>query len=332
MQSTADQRHLSRIVDIDFRPIFILGDHRSGTTLFYDMLRRTGAFNIVTAYHIIAYDQLLTNHIKGRTEQAKQALAERFEQLGIGSRRIDGVLVHPDLPEEYGFFLNQGTRLQASTLERFTEGCRKIQYISDPEKPLLLKNPWDYKHFEGVAQLFPQAPLLFVHRHPVEVINSRLRAARNQLASKSEYTALLSKRYEQLFRRPIGLFFLRLLFSNFRGLGARLTGRHVAKAASHYIEHLSELDRSRYMEIRYEDLCRRPNEIVGNILEFLGLHASNEVDFTQIISRRPSRPITEVERRLPRFADRLEGYCKRFGYSLLSDDYSELKGSSCRAR
>jgi len=330
MQSSPDQQHLSRIADTVFRPIFILGDHRSGTTLFYDMLGRTGAFNIVTAYHIIDYDRLLTNHIEGRTQQAKRELAQRFQALGIADRRIDGVVVHPDLPEEYGFFLERGNRLQAQTLERFSEGCRKIHYISDPERPLLLKNPWDYRHFEEVAGLFPEAPLLFMHRHPVETINSRLRAARDQLARKSEYTALLSKRYERLFRRPIGLFFLRLLFSDLRGLGARLTSRHVTRTASHYIEHLSELDDSRYREIRYEDLCLRPSQTIEGVLDFLGLQAREPVDFAQLIARRPAQLLPEVERWLPRFASRLEGYCERFGYALRTEGSSSLEDSSRR--
>ena len=58
-----DKKYLDKIENIKFNPVFILGLHRSGTSIFYKMLVSTGHFNSVTAYHIINYEELLSNYI-----------------------------------------------------------------------------------------------------------------------------------------------------------------------------------------------------------------------------------------------------------------------------
>ncbi|NEN93018.1 MAG: sulfotransferase [Okeania sp. SIO3H1] len=63
MNSFADRPYLDLCSKIDFSPIFIMGEHRSGTTLLYKSLVATECFNCVTAYHIIKYDQILSNYI-----------------------------------------------------------------------------------------------------------------------------------------------------------------------------------------------------------------------------------------------------------------------------
>lgn len=62
-----DRQYLNLLENINFRPIFIMGDHRSGTTLLHKTLVATECFNFVRAYHVIKYDELLSNHVN-RTE------------------------------------------------------------------------------------------------------------------------------------------------------------------------------------------------------------------------------------------------------------------------
>ena len=80
--SVADAPYLELLAGVDFRPIFIVGDHRSGTTLLYKTLVATGCFNFVKAYHIIKYDEILSNHVNQREEQAIQSLEQHFKALG----------------------------------------------------------------------------------------------------------------------------------------------------------------------------------------------------------------------------------------------------------
>jgi hypothetical protein len=116
-----DRAYLHLLKDISFSPIFIMGDHRSGTTLLYSLLNMTQCYNVVTAYQIICYNSILAHHALGTREQMREELAERFTALGLTNRKIDGVQVTPDLPEEYGFLLSKmhNGPLRPGNLPRF---------------------------------------------------------------------------------------------------------------------------------------------------------------------------------------------------------------------
>ena len=146
MAHNSDAPHMHRLAGIPVEPVFITGPHRSGTTLLYSLLLATQRFNGVTAYHVLRYRQILARHLAGETEQAKAELAEQFQAAGIFDRVIDGVRVTPDMPEEYGFVLADPgpPRLRPTNLKRFVDLCRKVQFIGEPSRLLLLKNPWDF--------------------------------------------------------------------------------------------------------------------------------------------------------------------------------------------
>jgi hypothetical protein len=167
------------------------------------LLSRTGAFNVVTAYHVIRYDEILANHVAGRTAEAQQALAEEFLRLGLGDRVIDGVRVTPDLPEEYGFVVDHSSQpqLRPGTLPRLVELCRKLR-VQGGDRPVLLKNPWDVLRFAYVKEAFPGARFVFIHRHPQNAMSSQLEATRSLFRTRNEYVALLSPWYRRLFERP----------------------------------------------------------------------------------------------------------------------------------
>ncbi|WP_410969796.1 hypothetical protein, partial [Salmonella sp. SAL4450] len=74
---------------LSFHPVFIMGDHRSGTTMLYQWLAATEAFTVVTAYHVIRYDQILSDHFNGRTDSSRRELAELFDRQGLTDRIID---------------------------------------------------------------------------------------------------------------------------------------------------------------------------------------------------------------------------------------------------
>src|SRR4051812_45814322 len=100
-----DESYLKLLQPVDFEPIFIMGDHRSGTTLLYKALVATRCFNFVSAYHVIKYDEILLNYVNKTEERVRQEFEEFLKSLGMKDRVIDNVEVTPDLPEEYGFIL-----------------------------------------------------------------------------------------------------------------------------------------------------------------------------------------------------------------------------------
>ena len=107
MNQIKDNFYMHLLQDVDFQPVFIMGDHRSGTTLLYQMLVGTQCFNFVSAYNIIKYDEILFNYMNENQNKARQELDKLFKALELSDRVIDNVEVTPDLPEEYGFILGK---------------------------------------------------------------------------------------------------------------------------------------------------------------------------------------------------------------------------------
>ncbi len=308
---------MDRLAEVKVDPIFIIGDHRSGTTLLYQLLDASKCFNVVTAYHLIHYHELLYNHFQGKELLAKESLHRRFAAAGLTDRLIDGVRVTPELPEEYGFRLKaSGPRPQVrrETVTPLVELFRKVQLITVPERPLLLKNPWDALGFVRVKQLFPAARFVFIHRHPVCVISSQLKALRSLFAEKNGYVALIDPWYEQIFNRPIQLAVIRLLSGKRFGIGLATTMRHVTKVASYYLRNIDVLSPEEYAVIRYEDLCEAPDVTIGNLLSFLQAQPSSSGDYASYIRSRSTSLLPEVIAREQRVLKRLAIYCDRFGY------------------
>ena len=315
----ADEPYLRMLPSVAFTPVFILGDHRSGTTLLYKLLAASECFNIVTAYHLLRYDEILYNYINGKEDQARQALAEQFASLGLTDRGIDHVAVTPDLPEEYGFRLPVGgprprLRLRPGNLSTFIELCRKVQHTSVRPRPLLLKSPWDVTNFVYLKSTFPGAKFILIHRDPIHVINSQLRAARALLAEKNAYVALLARWYAQLFERPVQLFAARLLFSSHLDLGLRIGTRHVVRATTYFLQHVDSLPKTDHISIRYEDLCEDPERSVFRILKFLDLKHRSTLAYDTFIEPRSLRLLPEIARKYDRICRKLQPYFAYHGY------------------
>jgi len=312
-----DRAYLQLLEDVRFDPVFIIGDHRSGTTVLYSLLAATGVFNVVTAYHVIRYGEILSNHVEGRTDEATRALADRFASLGLDTRIIDGVGVSPGLPEEYGFAIDDSSRprLRPRTLPAFVELCRKIRYTGE-DRPVLLKNPWDVFGFAYIHAAFPRARFIFVHRHPAHVMSSQLSAMRSLYSERNEYVAMLSGWYRKLFDQPAALRFARVLGTARFGVGARIVGRHVTKVARYHGDHIAMLPSHAYVEIRYEDLCDCPDGTLQRILQFLGLQAANVINASGVVQPRRSKILPEVAARYRQIRQSLQPYLAAHGYDV----------------
>ena len=87
----------SDVLGRPYPPVFLLGLHRTGSTWLHAMLARTGCFRVVTAHHVICWDEYANG---GRDRgPSRERLAARFQKLGLADRGIDAVEVRPDLIE-----------------------------------------------------------------------------------------------------------------------------------------------------------------------------------------------------------------------------------------
>ncbi|MBE9041266.1 sulfotransferase [Oscillatoriales cyanobacterium LEGE 11467] len=311
----ADISYLSKVKDTKFSPVFIMADHRSGTTLLYQTLAKTQKLNYIKAYHIIDYHKIVSNFIDRTEEKAIAELENIFQVKGIGAREIDRVPATPHLPEEYGFILkNSGydSQITPKNLPLFIELCQKIQLISDPEKLLLLKNPWDYPQFSYVKKALPQAKFIFIHRHPLQMMNSKIKAARTLLSQWNEYTALISKQYREIWKKARLRYLYRFYYSQFFELGLRKVFKDTIESTNYFLENISALSPADYINIKFEELCQEPEATIGNILEFLDLTPPETIDCD--IQPRPVQLLPEIERNTDRICDRLQPYLTALGY------------------
>ncbi|NEQ52965.1 MAG: sulfotransferase [Leptolyngbya sp. SIO3F4] len=316
--NSLDKPLLKQLKDIHIEPIFILGDHRSGTTLLYQTLASTQCFNVVKAYHVIKYDEILYNFNNNIEKEKIKELQNEFDQLGIGDREFDSVPVSPELPEEYGFIIrNAGHELfiNDESLQTFLEACHKIQFTSNQEKPLLLKNPWCYPHFLYIHQVIPNARFIFIHRNPIHVINSKLKTVDRVLSDWNAYTGLVSKRYNKIFKNPIFRLIYRAMYFPRFNIGLNKVLKQSIESTSYFIKHIHKLPDSAYISIRFEDLCEQPEITLQQVFQFLNTIPMMPIDYKSLINKRPTILMPTVANNQKRIAKDLAPYLELQNYS-----------------
>lgn len=314
-----DAPYLSRLEGVEFRPVFIMGLHRSGTTLLHRLLAETGCFNYVSAYDVIRYDQLLSDHFAGRSAEARAELLNEFRNKGLTTRIIDETPAVPEAPIEYGFAImhvtNGRPRVTEKTLDVFRELARKMQVKGDPQKPLLLKNPWDQVYFLDLKRWFPAAKFVFIHRHPAATLNSQLRAMRSLFEAKNEFSAMITPWYRRMWERPLQRAAGQALNRAPWRLWERLMDLQVVRMIRYYLRHFHELPAEDVISLRYEDLCREPDAHMKRITNFLGVVPRQGIAYGSKIAPRESKLSTEVLAKYRKMKPKIQPYMDEQGYS-----------------
>lgn len=323
MSYNLDKQYLVRLKNIDFQPVFILGLHRSGTSILYKMLTATGCFTPVTAYHLIRYNQLLSDYETNKIESSKKELTESFRKKGLKDRGIDRLQITADFAEEYGFLLGQKTfqmYIAPKNLSLFIELGKKVQYISNNKKPILFKNPYDLSNFLYIKQMFPTAKFVFIHRHPFKTLSSNIKAVRLLLQDKNPYTTQLFKLYNKTYENPLILYPSKWSFLNFSAIGMVLLTRYSSKSIKYYLKNIEHLPEQDYVTITYEDLCINPKKNIETIMKCLNIAIPKKIDFSSFIKPRKI-DLDQSVKQLRFFIFRcMEDYFEKFSYDL--EDYS----------
>lgn len=328
----ADLPYLGSLRDMPPGLVFIFGCHRSGTTLLYHLLAESGRFNYVTAYDLIKYDELLRNHLQGRTEEVREEL-DREIRARQADRVVDKLPVGAGLPEEYRFVLAGevddpfkqaremifAPNLTDATKDKFIELCRKKQLTAEESLPLLLKNPSDfYKNFLAIAGMFPDQKSIIIHRHPLKIINSLVVNWDLIFKDQSHYLSMLDRQYARLFDAPpiarnITRSFLRSAFN------ARLLVSGMIDGFSYYLQNIGAMPAGSCIELRYEDFCREPGRHLDEIGAFLGTPL--ELDLAGLSTEPRRQEVLPVIRRAyDRKAKQFAPYLAQLGYDTYPAD------------
>lgn len=324
--SVPDAPLLSALPPLQQDPVFILGLARSGTTLLYSLLGKTDAVEIMTAYHMLEFDRLIASHQAGETQARKDALTRRFCADGTDTRGIDNIPLSADIPEEYGAFLllrNGTRRLNNRTEPLFRQLCQKMQYISDrPGRPTLHKNPADFGRFREVKRLYPGAKFIFLHRHPLHVMSSSVKALMHVGQQVNPYFELQIEQLTGARRVLMGIPGIRRVLNSVASsdvamsLIQRRILYYIDRTTSTYLKHVNELPAEDYIAVRYEDLCASPTETLERLSQFLGVDVQISAALKQEIAPRPTRLAPTVQRSERQIVQRLSHNMGALGYSV----------------
>ncbi len=274
----------------------------------------SGCFNLISVYHLMYRRRLLRLHYEGLEEQARRELEQLFASRGLEDREIDSMKVTPDLPEEYCYALEPPVRrpiLTPGNLPGFLEFCKKVQAVQDSSRPLLLKNPYDTVNFLYLRRTFPQARFVFIHRNPVDTVNSQVKAVASLLKSKNEYVALLLERYRATWANPVKQKLGQWFYSENGPILVNSVIRHISRNCDYILENLEALGPSA-MGVSYPQLCQEPAETARALLDFLGLEARRPADYAGLIQPREAKLLASVAQRRDRILEQNAAYCRRF--------------------
>jgi len=296
-------------------PVFILGLHRSGTTLLYQMLARSECFNILTARHVVCFGDIACSS-NGRDGTWKR-VQQRFQRLGVSQRDVDAVDVHPDTPEEYGFLLDNlhaGLAITRRHLGVFRYICETVRRDQPPKRTLLLKNPWDFGNAATIQTLIPEARFVFIHRNPLHSLSSLYRLIVSAVMHPSVYLAQLSDPYRAFIDGEFPLRLARTICRSSPGFIVRGIVLHAAHQAARHLRQRAALGAAA-MDIHFDALCDRPNETIAAILDLLRLNGARH-DYRSMIGPHRSSVASEIASHRDQIIHRLGAYAAAMGYDL----------------
>lgn len=238
-------------------PFFILGNPRSGTSVFRLMLNRHSEVVVppecgYLLWYRQKYSAASFADVQTLTEFANDVLsAKKFETWGLGLDELMSALL-TESPHSYAEACACVHRSYALTKGKKTKiwGDKNNYYVSESEKLL---------------ELYPKAKFLFVIRDPRDVFASYLDLA--NLKTDSKYAPKLT---------VSALDFGSEWLSNLKSMDALAT-------------QLSETD---YLYVRYEDVVGDSEQTLTKVLEFLGVQFEARViapdDKIQFIEKEPA--------------------------------------------
>ncbi len=241
-------------------PIIVIGMHRSGTSLVSRMLEATGLF--------------LGHQKEGNNESLFFLDIDRWLMSQSGASWENPAPIR---------YLLENREIRAMTVDYMRryliDSPRAISFLgwkeylqhralSNLPAPWGWKCPWTTFTLPLWLDVFPDAKVIHIYRHGVDVANSlrnrTLRALERNWARKLYYRLKLL----HWMRPKAGGFISGMRCATLEG-GLSLWEEYVAEARAH----VRELG-ARAVEVRYEDLLAEPVGRIGSLVEFCGIPAN----------------------------------------------------------
>jgi hypothetical protein len=212
-------------------------------------------------------------------------------------------------------------QLTPANLERFLQICRKKEFLGSGDKPLILKNPNDhYFNFWEIHQMLPDARMIFIHRHPLHILNSFFAGLNGLIESRSEYFVLLDKKYGPLIQSPLGRALLQQLLRNEQL--PRILVSAFSQSYTYYLERIQRMPRDRYTVLRYEDLCRDPEAHLQELGRFLNIGITSKIP-EKFVAPRKLKVAPHLLSAYEERAKDMHEYLDAMGYGLYPEGLDE---------
>jgi hypothetical protein len=248
-------------------PVIVIGMHRSGTGMMTRALESLGLFvgNNKDENHEATFFQGINNWL--------------LQQCG-GSwdhpQPISHLLRNSEIRQRTGDYISR-VLLKSPRAISFL-GWMKYARYGDVAR---LNVPWGWKDPRNTftlplwLDLFPNARIVHIRRHGVDVANSLIRRGRAQSAAQKIYN---SSRMLHWFRAKRGSFVASPRCDSVRGAYS-LWEEYVHEAE----KHVTTL-RYRAFEVSFEELTANPRAVIPDLCRFCGLPADNYA--MQTVARR----------------------------------------------
>lgn len=260
------------------QPVFVIGNPRSGTTLFHRLLSHDQEhFHSFRTWEILFPSILQQRVIAGlgrRDARRGGTLRRRIEafearrlgsfakihQIGLFLPEEDGklllhVLASPDLtwffpPEEFGPLTRFDREIAPGLQQRilaFYAGCiRRHASVWGRDRQLLSKNPFFTGKIRALRQAFPDCRFVCLVRNPLETIPSTINMTRTIMKIPVGPNEMLD-----------------------RAIYAQLKDYYL-----YALEQLSDMPAERCAFVTYDELVRAPDQVVTELYRRFGLDIS----------------------------------------------------------
>lgn len=268
-------------------PIFVVGLHRSGTTLLYDLVAAVMNGVVIDAYSATTMD---ARHPEAweDTPELRARFREELDRRGVHDRGVDGRPVDDRLPEEFGWILQRARTWRDPRPDRvalITRIVGRLEEVNGTDRPIVLKDPRSVDITGDLARRFPLAGFVFVRRNLAAVHASQAHGAARIVTTQSPYLAML-------LGDPRGLNRATAAWTAVAGeerIGARITsvtGRSLRRQVSAVLAAYRSVPTHRRVLFDYRTLCDDPRR------ELERLAVLGPVDVPADIEQRTRPPAT----------------------------------------
>ena len=235
-------------------PVFIIGPPRSGTTLLYEAMVHRFRFTYLTNIHnrYCRFPAFVTLLNARRIERARKP--QYHSAYGVIEGRYApsecGQFWYRWFPRAPNVYVPAGG-LPERSIEELRRSVAGIQRAAG--MPVLFKNTYNTMRIGPLIDAFPNARFLVCWRDPVDTAQSILIAREKQRDSKETWVGVPPREFEEIQHG---------------------TPEEQVVDQTFFVEKQIADDREsfggdRFLEVRYEDLCKRPDWVMQGIKRFL---------------------------------------------------------------